>query len=79
MLLCRPASPAGGANPSIASLSKGASFGGKGLTISEVLRFLAQAAPSPHAPVRKAVPFGSSATAGGEPYLFRCHFYEVVS
>lgn len=66
VLLCRPASPAG-ANPSIASLGGSkASFGGKGLTISEVLRFLASASPSPHAPVRKAVPFGSSAPAGGE-------------
>lgn len=42
------------------SLSK-ASFGGKGLTISEVLAFLRSCNPQPM--VRKAVPFGSSSSS----------------
>jgi len=58
------ASGGAAAHPSIASLNK-ASFGGKGLTVSEVLRFLASANPNPHAPVRKAVPFGSATGTTG--------------
>ena len=78
MLLCRPAlssaasggggtiSPATTAtNMNIHSSHNRASFGGKGLSIADVLTFLRSA--SPRAAVRKSVPFGSNtgATSSG--------------
>jgi hypothetical protein len=62
VLLCRPAATTNAAAASITSLSK-TSFGGRGLTISEVIAFLRTVRP--RQVVRKAVPFGASTGSTG--------------
>jgi hypothetical protein len=63
VLLCRPPpGPASSGSAHISSLGR-TSFGGKGLTIPEVLAFLRTV--NPRSAVRRAVPFGAVTSGGG--------------